>query len=258
MKLKRLLTAASIGLMAFAPMVASAANQFNASQTKDIQQIVHDYIVKNPQVLVEASKALQAQQRKQMVNQAKTAIEQNGKQLFDDKLSPSIGNPKGGVTLVEFFDFQCIHCKQMAPVVSDLVSKDKNLRVIYKQFPIFGKGSEFAAKAALASQKQGKYKAFHKALMASKKRLSSSNVLKIAESVGLNTKQLKKDMQNSAVSDELKANVKLAEKLRLMGTPAFIIANTPDGKFQQGSKSFFVPGAASEQSLQDLISQANG
>ncbi len=258
--LVRTVMAAVFGLaLAFSPMTSMAKKSkggFNNQQQEQIKKIVKDYLIANPEILLEVSKALQKKQQQKMVQEASQAIEANSSQLFSAK-SPSVGNDKGKVTLVEFFDYQCIHCKNMAPVISKLVSQDKNLRVIYKDFPIFGKSSNFAAKAALAAKIQGKYKAFHDALLAKKQRLSPSLILKVADQAGLNTTKLKADMKSDAVNKALQENMALAQALRLMGTPAFVIAATPNGEFKAGNRVFFIPGAASEESLQNLINQAS-
>src|SRR5262249_24609588 len=141
---------------------------FNANQVQQIQQVVHDYLIKNPQVLVEASEVLQKQAMMKVEQNAKTAINQSASKVFADPASPVGGNPKGTVTIVEFFDYQCPHCKEMEAIIEKLVGKDKNLRVVYKELPIFGTNSRFASNAALASQEQGadKYVKLHDALMA--------------------------------------------------------------------------------------------
>lgn len=244
-------------LLLFGTVATNAApsnNSFNQSQQTEIKSIVKDYLVQNPEILLEVSKALQKKQQQQVQKQASGAIDMNGNQLFNAD-GPVTGNKKGNVTLVEFFDYQCGHCKNMGPVISKLVSQDQNLRVVYKDFPIFGKGSNFAAKAAIASNMQGKYMALHDALLLKKERLSPAIILKAADSVGINTTKLKADMKSAQVQKILKANMKLAEKLRLMGTPAFVVAYTPNGKFTQGNKTFFVPGAATGDALQGLIKE---
>lgn len=253
MNLKR---KAMIGLMSLSLVggVNAAQTSFSSKQQTDIESIVKNYLVKNPEILLEVSKSLQQKQQKDMQEQAASAIDANGDTLFDHQ-SPVVGNQKGNVTLVEFFDYQCVHCKRMAPVISKLLKEDSNLRVVYKDFPIFGKGSSFAAKAAIAANMQGKYQALHDALLSKKQRLSPSIVLQAASSIGINTTKLKADMKSKAVEDVLKNNMKLAESLRLMGTPAFVVAYTPNGKFAHGNKSFFVPGAASEGALQSLIKE---
>ena len=257
MKLKRLVTvcAASTFMMTMAAEVVMAAESFNPTQTKSIQTIVHDYLVKNPEVLVEASQNLQKKQQEAMTEQAKVAIVDHAAQLFSGNMT-SVGNLKGNVTLVEFFDYQCIHCKKMSPVVSELIKKDANLRVIYKEFPIFGKSSEMASKAALAAAAQGKYQAMHDALLGQDKSLTDEIVNTVAKSIGLNMTKFDADVKSKSVSDQLDANRELAEQLKLMGTPSFIVASTPAGQFKSGSQPTFIPGAISLTSLQDLIKKA--
>lgn len=254
MKLKHLLTACVAGtaMMTLASQVAVAADSFNPTQTKSIETIVHEYLVKNPEVLVEASQNLQKKQQQAMVEQAKVAITDHAKQLFTDKMT-TVGNPKGNVTVVEFFDYQCIHCKKMSPVISELIKNDPKVRVIYKEFPIFGKSSEMASKAALAASMQGKYLQMHDALINQEKSLNTDIVNAAAKSIGLNMTKFEADLNSKAVSAQLDANRQLAEQLRLMGTPAFIVASTPAGQFKSGSQPTFIPGAITLTSLQELI-----
>lgn len=252
MKMTNLLTA---GALAFAMASPVIANTMNAEQQKDMEKVVHDYLVKNPEVLVEVSQALQQKQQQNAQQQAKSAIYANADELFNGKIAV-VGNPKGNVTLVEFFDYQCIHCIKMAPTIANLIKKDSNLRVIYKEFPIFGKSSEVASRAALAAGLQGKYIQMHDALLKVGKRLDDKIVLATAKSIGLDVPKLQKDMESKEITDQLDANRQLAEKMHLMGTPAFIVASTPEGQFNAKSDPAFIPGASTEEALQDLIKKA--
>lgn len=254
MKVANILAAGALSAVIATP-IALAADSMTPEQKKEIQQVVHDYLVSNPEVLIEASQALQQKQQKDMQVQAQSAISGNADQLFHEKLSVA-GNSKGDVTLVEFFDYQCIHCKKMNPVITALLKKDNNLRVVYREFPIFGKSSELASQAALAAAMQGKYVAMHDALLNVGKRLDEKTVMETAKSVGLDMNRLKKDMASKEVADALKANRELAEKMHLMGTPAFVVAATPAGEFKAGGDVTFIPGAASEEALQELIQKA--
>lgn len=249
------LLASSALLLAAAMPNSMAATAMSTAQKADMEKMIHDYIVSHPEVLVEASQALQQKQQQDMQMQAQSAIGKNAGQLFTDQMTVA-GNPKGNVTLVEFFDYQCIHCKKMAPVISSLIKKDNNLKVVYKEFPIFGESSELASKAALAAAMQGKYAAMHDALLGQEQRLNAELINKAAESIGLDMAKFKTDMAGKQVSDALQANRVLAEELHLMGTPAFIIASTPNGQFKAGSKADFIPGAATEEALQSLIKKA--
>ncbi len=260
MKYTRLLTAGALtaSLVSSAVMAADASTPpMPDAQKKEIEKVIHDYLVSNPEVLLEASQALQQKQQQNMQQQAQSAIQENAAQLFQGKLTTA-GNPKGAVTVVEFFDYQCIHCKKMSPTIANLLKKDNNLRVIYKEFPIFGKSSEMASRAALAAGMQGKYQAMHDALFKIEKRMDNKIVMDTAKSLGLDISKLKTDMNSKEVTAILDANRQLAEKLHLMGTPAFIIASTPDGQLKEGSEPSFIPGAASEESLQELIKKAAG
>ncbi|CEG57384.1 DsbA family protein [Legionella fallonii] len=260
MKYTSLLAAGALtaSLVSSAAIAADASTPpMSAAQKKEIEKVIHDYLVSNPEVLLEASQALQQKQQQNMQQQAQSAIQENAAQLFQGKLTTA-GNPKGAVTVVEFFDYQCIHCKKMSPTIESLLKKDKNLRVIYKEFPIFGKSSEVASRVALAAGMQGKYQAMHDALFKIEKRMDNKIVMEAAKSIGLDMAKLKADMDGKEVTAILDANRELAEKLHLMGTPAFIIAATPDGQLKAGSEPSFIPGAASEESLQELIKKAAG
>lgn len=256
MKAAKLITAGALAMAMVSPTLFAEDAPMTDTQKKQMGQVIHDYLVQNPEVLVEVSQVLQQKQQKAMQESAMTAITQNAAEIFTGNIAVA-GNPKGKVTLVEFFDYQCGHCKQMKPVLDELIKADSNLRVIYMEFPIFGKTSEFASKAALAAAMQGKYDAMHQALLKMDKHLDDKMVMDAAKSAGLNLTKLKADMDSKKVNDILVANRKLAEKLHLMGTPAFIIGATPDGKYKEGSTPAFVPGAASQKTLQDLIKNAS-
>ena len=236
-------------------LAADSAASMSAAQKQQIEKVMHDYLINNPEVLLEASQALQQKQQQTMQKQAEAAILQNSQALFSG--SAVAGNLKAPVTIVEFFDYQCIHCKKMAPVISDLLKKNANVKVVYKEFPIFGKSSEVASKAALAAAMQGKYMALHEALIKQDGRLNEQTIMDAAKSAGLNMDKLKTDMDSKTVADELEANRKLAENLHLMGTPAFIVAATADGKLKSGTTPTFIPGAASAETLTDLVKKAS-
>lgn len=221
-----------------------------------IEQTVHDYLMKKPEVIMEA---VQNYQRKQYEEAEKTVKEtqQNASQfatpLFHTANDPVVGDPNGKVTIVEFFDYQCPHCVEMASVMESIMKANPTLRVVYKDWPIRGPLSDFTARAALAANKQGKYYVFSHAVLQSKDPLTEANVLAIAKTVGLNVDQLKKDMDDNAVKDQVKATFKLAQDLKLFGTPAFFIGMTNAGA---NSKVNYVPGQLNQQQLQDMINKA--
>jgi protein-disulfide isomerase len=257
-KIAHLLTATALAVATFASQgFAATTSQSTMSlpQQQQLEKMVHDYLVNHPEVLVEASQALQQKQQQAMQTQAQGAIAGNTDALLKANMAVA-GNAKGDVTLIEFFDYQCIHCKKMKDTVANLIAKNKDLRVVYKEFPIFGKNSELASQAVLAAGQQGKYLAMQEALLKLEKPITEELVMSAAKTIGLNVEQLKKDMASPAIKQELADNRALAEKMHLMGTPAFVILSTPNGRFNAASQPGFVPGGASEASLQQLINQA--
>lgn len=253
MKLKQMLIGAvasvSLGLLSSGIAAPAPSGDFSPSQVNELHKIIYNYIVNNPDVLVAASEKLREKAAKKEQAVAMAAIKSNAHDIFANPNSPVGGNPKGTVTLVEFFDYQCGHCKAMEPVVEKVMAGNKNLRVVYKELPIFGGDSQFASKAALAANMQGKYQAFHQALMKTPNPLTNPKVLKAAKKVGLNIDEMKKDMNSAKINGIIKNDFGLAQKLQLIGTPAFIVGNRAGTTFK------FIPGATSQQGLQAAIDQ---
>lgn len=231
------------------------AQTFNAEQQKAIEKIVHDYLIANPQVLMEAATALQKKQQNQWQQTANQVVPAHVSQFFASAMSPVVGNPHGDVTLIEFFDYQCPHCKELSPAIQDILHHDPQLKVIYKPWPIFGEVSTFAAKASLAAMKQGKFLVFHEALMQMSTQLTEPLILKTAEKVGLDVNQLQKDMKNPAFDQEIKSNNQLAKELKLTGTPGFVLANTSGMSIKN---PLLIPGAVSENILIEAIGDVRG
>ena len=149
-------------------------------------------------------------------------------ELFKDPTSPVGGNPNGDVTIVEFFDYQCGYCKVVFPRIEKLLIDDSNLRFVFKEMPILGPNSVFAARAALAARMQGEkqYVAFHKVMMASRGSLNKASVFRFATDAGLDLERLKGDMEDDNINDMIRRNLKLADALSINGTPAFVIGDT--------------------------------
>ena len=208
------------------------------------EQRVREYLLKNPEVIMEALQILQQRQRAAEAENLKRTIAERSEEILNDPAAPVGGNPAGGVTLVEFFDYNCPYCRRVAPTMVELERADPDLRLVYKEFPILGPGSQFAARAALASKKQGKYVPFHNALMQATEQVSEDSVMEVARTVGLDTEQLTADMQDSAIQEAIARNLQLAEALGITGTPSFIIGDE------------VVPGAVDLRTLQSLIARA--
>lgn len=247
---KKIVSIAMPLLMGLTINTASLANEnssFSPEQQQAIEKIIHDYLVNNPDVLIEASQALQERELNKAKTQAMEGINKNKDKLFKNANSPTSGNTNGDAIIVEFFDYQCGHCKEMQPVIEALLAKNKNLKIVYKEFPIYGASSNYASQAALAAAKQNKYVEFHNALFKVSGALNEDKVLAAAKSVNLNIEQLKKDMNDPAVKQELAQNYELAKALSLIGTPSFVLGNKNMTQFD------FIPGAAPSQMFQQAI-----
>jgi len=215
-----------------------------AAQVEQIQAVVRDYLRQHPEVIIEAIKAYQAQQDADQAAKAKQDIVAFKDEIFRDAASPVGGNPEGDVTIVEFFDYRCPYCKAVAGDLNKAVTADGKVRMVYKEFPILGPSSVVAARAALASQAQGKYVAFHDRLMSLKGSLDDAAIFAAAADVGLDVPRLKADMEKPAVAEQIDRTRSLADKLAIQGTPAFVIG------------AELLPGAASLEELTAAIKRA--
>ena len=189
------------------------------------EQRVRAYLLENPEVIAEAVQKLRERQLASRLKAVQTVIRDRAEEIFRDPAAPVGGNPKGDVTVVEFFDYNCPYCRRVAPVMEKAEADDPKVRVVYKEFPILGEGSMFAAKAALAAYRQGKYVAFHQAMMKMKGRASESTVLAVAKQVGLDIERLKADMKDPEIDKAIQRNLVLAGALRINGTPAFVVGD---------------------------------
>ncbi len=220
----RLFIAAAVLTLAVGP--ASSAESLSETQKKEVEAVVQDYLLNNPEIIAKAIEVLQARKREAEEQQSKAALVAQRSQLFNDPTSPVGGNPSGDITVIEFFDYRCGVCKRVHPIVAKLIKDDSKIRRVYKEWPILGPDSVLAARAALASHRQGKYFAFHNAMMEARARLNKNVIMTIAKRVGLDTTRLARDMESPEISRILKQNFALAEALSLRGTPSFVIEDT--------------------------------
>ncbi len=162
------------------------------------------------------------------------------------------------MTVVEFFDYQCPHCVEMEPTIDGVMKANPDLRIVFKEFPIRGPMSEYAARASLAAEKQGKYLEMHNAIMQHAANLTTQSVLDLAKTLGLDVAKLKADMNDKSIDQQIKANTKLAQDLGLMGTPALFVAKTDVKTSTPATDIGFVPGQVDQTQLQQLIDKAKG
>jgi protein-disulfide isomerase len=235
----------------------SQQNSFTPQQQKDIGAVVYQYLMDNPDVVMQAAQKVRAKQMEVSQKESKKIIAENMDKLVNSK-SPTAGNPKAAVYLVEFLDYNCGYCKRMAPLVNHVVSTNSDVKLIFKNYAVLGPTSQLAAKAALAAGMQNKYQIFHDALIQFKGKLDNETINQLALKNGLDIKQFETDVQSPTVDKELIDNATLAKQIGIQGTPAFIIISAPkdNDKNADTSKIFFLPGALTEKMMQDYINQA--
>lgn len=222
---------------------ASAATAASLSKS-DVESIVKKYIQDNPEVVVDSLKAYQMKKAEEAQKNAKKAIVEKEKELRSG--SPVFGNPKGNVTIVEFYDFHCGYCKKMLPVITDLVKSDPEVRIVMKDFPILSADSAVAAKASIAFYKLNpkKYMDFYAAMMGAQGGYTQDSVGEIAKKFDVSPEKLKKEMESKATEEQLNKNQALARDLNISGTPAFILG------------SELLPGAVSLEDLKARVEAA--
>jgi protein-disulfide isomerase len=237
-----LVTALAIGRLPVSSALASLTGR------AQIEQVVHDYLLAHPDIIIEMTSRLDTQQAATEDKARTDALFQVGiKALVDPKVAYVEGPADAKVTVAEFFDYRCPHCKASLPAMVNLAAKNKDIRIAFIERPILTPDSLVAAQAAVASRRQpGKYVPFHFALMKTAGEFTKERILDIARSVGIDTVKLEKDMADPAVIAEVKQSNALADSLHLNGTPTFVINDR------------IVVGEVTEEELQQLVKGSSG
>ena len=240
----RTFLAAVLLVLAFIVPSAGLAEPLSSDQVQQVERLIREYLLAHPELLVEMSNRLRAQQEQAGAQRVKEVVAARRAELLSDPNSYVVGNASADVTIVEFFDYQCGYCKRVHPSLTTLLQRDPGVRLVLKELPVLGPASEMAARAAVASLAQpGKYHAFHTALMQNQGSLDEASVLAIAGRAGVDVTKLSAEMKSDRVASVIKANRELAAALGVNGTPAFVIGDR------------LVPGAVSLERLVELVGQ---
>ena len=210
------------------PLAAAAApvqadTRFDEVQKREIRKIVRDYLMQNPDVIVEAIQEMRRRDEAARLAATTKAIAGNRDALLRNAADPVGGNRQGTATVVEFFDYNCGWCKRAYPHLLAAVKADGKVRIVFKEYPILAPSSRLAARAALAAARQGKYREMHDRLMRYRGALDEAKIMAIAERTGLDIPRLKADMAAREIEAAIAANLELAGRLGISGTPAFVI-----------------------------------
>ena len=224
--LRSIIVGAALALAALVPAMAAS---FDAAQRSEIEKIIREYLIANPQVLQDVMMELEKRQVAMDAQRQQGAVQENAKELFSSSRHVVIGNPQGNVTMVEFFDYNCGYCKRAMDDMMVLLKNDRNLKVILKEFPVLGPTSLEAAKVATAVRIQDKtgkkYLDFHQRLMGGRGQADKARALAAAKDAGLDVAKIEKDLESEEVKASLQESFKLAQALGLNGTPSYVIGN---------------------------------
>jgi protein-disulfide isomerase len=205
------------------------AETFSPSQRGEIERIMKNYLVAHPEVLQEALAELEKRQAAADAEKKEAAVKENAKDLFDSTRQVVLGNPAGDATMVEFFDYNCGYCKRAMVDMLDLLHNDPKLKIVLKEFPVLGPGSQEAAQVAVAVRMQDpqgkKYLEFHQKLLGGRGQADRARALAAAKDAGLDMARLDRDLQSEEVKATLAETLRLAETLGISGTPTYVLGH---------------------------------
>ncbi len=226
MRLRTLLSA--MMLCAFATLsFMSAAHAFDDMQKKEIEALIRDYLLKNPEVMLEVQQRLEEKREASRKEKANEAVARNSEAIFSSKDDIALGNPNGKITIVEFFDYNCSYCKNAMHDMDTIIKANPDVRFVLKEFPILGEDSIAAHRISDALRKIApeKYGEFHRALLGGDSRADEAQALAIAASLGVGEDKIRATMKQAGNEESVRRTYKLAEALGVTGTPAYIVGD---------------------------------
>lgn len=214
-------------MLGFARSDQASAQSFTDQQRTEIQKIIREYLIANPEVLQESINEFEKRQSVVDAEKHKIAVKSHAELLFNSQRQVVVGNPQGDVTLVEFFDYNCGYCKRAMTDLMELMKGDPKLRVVLKEFPVLGPQSIEAAQVGAAVRMQDKtgkkYFEFHQKLLTGRGNVDRARALAAAKEVGLDVARIEKDANSEEAKATLEESFKLAEALGLNGTPSYVV-----------------------------------
>jgi protein-disulfide isomerase len=192
-----------------------------------LDSVIDTYLMSDPTILQRMNDKLAEQKHVAERKAEKDAIDSHAAEIYQASGNVVLGNPKGDVTLVEMFDYNCSYCRGALPDLASLMAEDPNLKVILKEFPILTAGSVDAARIAVLVSQNPKinYWDFHQKLFSSRGEVGADQALKVAEELGGNRVELMLDMNGKKPNDVIQENYDLAKALNASGTPTYILGD---------------------------------
>jgi len=221
--------AVALGITAVigAPANGAMAQDAKAMDKSAVENIVRDYLLANPEILIEMQQALEAkQQEARQLSQAKTLEEQHDK-IFNSENQMVIGNPDAEISIVEFFDYNCGFCKRALADMDKMVAENPDVKFIMKEFPVLGEGSLQASQVSMAIMHEYPelYAEFHRKLLGGAGQKDGQRALAVAGELGADVEKLKASMAHDKNTDALREVYALADGLGISGTPSYVIGD---------------------------------
>jgi protein-disulfide isomerase len=221
-----IMVTAVFGALRLAGMVGGEDVPSAAMSKGDVEKIVRNYLLENPEVIFEAVERMKSKDESQRLVKMKDKAKAHQTALYAEPQPLVAGNPKGDVTIVEFFDYRCPYCRKVKKTVSDLLNQDGNIKLILKEFPILSPESEMAAQVAIAAAAQGKYWDVHMAFMGAED-LAGERIFELAKEAGADVALIKAELKNPKIAKRLGETQALAGAIGIDATPTFFIGDEP-------------------------------
>ena len=218
-------TCALLGGMMMFPATTSLA--LDPTDRSEIEKIIREYLLNNPQLMLEVQQALEIQQREEAAQRAAEALSLNADTIFNSPNQGVIGNAEGDVTVVEFFDYNCGFCQRAMEDMNALLQGDSNLKFVMKELPILSEGSVEASRISTAVYRlyPQKYADFHNALLGSPGQKDGNRALRVAQIMDMDINALNEEAQKNDVLGAFREANDLATSLRINGTPSYVIGD---------------------------------
>lgn len=213
--------------------------------TKDeVQQVIHDYIMANPELLMQSLEGMQAKKIAESTKKATEYIKANKEQIENAEAPPILGNPDGDIVIVAFYDYNCAYCRKAHEAENEIIAQDKGVKIVLRPIPILGEKSVYAAKVALAIHKVSpqNFVAIHNELMKVAE-INEINVKAILAKYNIDYLMVENEVNSFSIKQILNKNFDLAKELGIKGTPSYIINGN------------FIPGMIPADKLKGFIAQ---
>lgn len=240
--MKQTLIVGVVGIAVSAAMLALGLNLGNANRIETepvvieapesaeidreaVETIVREYLIKNPEIMVEVQAALETKRQEQQRIAQTTTITEQSDDIFNASYDGLVGNPEGQITVVEFFDYNCGFCKRAMADMDEMVKRDPDLRFVLKEFPILGPDSQKAHIVSMAFRAlhPDKYADFHRELLNGPGRAGEEKAIRIALGLGADEAAIREEMRNPQIQEAFAKTYELANALEITGTPSYVV-----------------------------------